>query len=219
MRAALFDLDGTLIDNMGFHRRAWVTFCERHGIVADPKRHEHEFAGKKNSEILSVLLGREVAGDELDALANEKEGLYREIYAPHMRWIPGAVEIIHRIRESGTKCAIASAAPPSNRQFFLDALDAHALFDAVIGGERVTRGKPSPDIFLLAAEAVGVAPADCVVFEDAVNGVIGAKTAGMRCVGITTADSAENLRHAGADAIISDFTSPAPDIVDWLALR
>lgn len=219
MLAALFDLDGTLIDNMGFHRRAWVTFCERHGIVADPKRHEHEFAGKKNNEILSVLLGRDIVGDELALLANEKEGLYREIYAPHMQWVHGARELILRIRDSGTKCAIASAAPPSNRQFFLDALDAHALFDAVIGGERAQRGKPAPDIFLLAAEAVGCAPENCVVFEDAVNGVIGAKAAGMRCVGITTADSEENLRRAGADAVVANFIEPSADIVSWLGLR
>ena len=218
MRAALFDLDGTLIDNMGYHVRSWTIWCERHGITADPTRHEREFAGKKNGEIINVLLGRTVTGDELSALAAEKEGLYRELYAPHMAWIPGTVQFIERLRARGTKCAIASAAPPANRQLFLDALQAHDLFDAVIGGEQVTRGKPAPDIFLLAAKAVGSAAADCVVFEDAVNGVLGAKAAGMRAVGITTMETAEGLRAAGVDAVITDFRDVGTDVEAWLGL-
>ncbi|MBC7794619.1 MAG: HAD family phosphatase [Clostridia bacterium] len=217
--AALFDLDGTLIDNMGFHSRAWVTFCERHGIaVGDPSRHEREFAGKTNSEILKVLIGRPVVGDELAALATEKESMYRELYAPHMAWIGGAVELIRELRARGVAVAIASAAPPANRQMFLDALDAHALFDAVIGGERVSRGKPAPDIFLLAAEAVGSSTSDCVVFEDAVNGVRGAKAAGMRAVGITTTESVNTLKAAGADSVIADFNGLSSEIRSWLGL-
>lgn len=212
VRAALFDLDGTLVDNMRFHFDAWDAFCQKRGFKADPEQFGREFAGKKNEEILPVLLGRTLTDEEVHALAEEKESDYRRIFAQHLQLVPGAGALIARFRSSGAKTAVATAAPPRNRDFVLDGLQLWDRFDAVIGAEQVLRGKPAPDIFLKAAGAVGIAPQDCVVFEDAPNGIRAAKAAGMYAVGITTLASVQVLEDAGADAVLSTFEVLPPAV-------
>ncbi|MFT3770917.1 MAG: HAD family phosphatase [Minicystis sp.] len=207
LRAAVFDMDGTLVDNMAFHNRAWEIVSARLGVPTTAERFQREFAGKKNEEIFPELLGRPVPSDELDRLAGEKEALYREHYRPHLALTRGAAAFLARLREGGVRLAVATAAPLGNRDFVLDGLRIRAGFERIVGAEEVTRGKPAPDIFLLAAKDLGVAPEACVVFEDAANGVRAAKAAGMLAVGITTAASAEELRDAGASFTAADFAS------------
>jgi beta-phosphoglucomutase len=207
MRAAIFDLDGTLVHNMPYHARAWMALCEKYAIAARFEQFEREFAGQKNSDILKTLLGPDLQHARLVALAEEKEALYRQAYRGHVTWLAGAFELIERLRASGVRVAIGSAAPPENRALVLGELSAAGLFDAIIGGEQVAMGKPAPDIFLKAAAAVAVDPGRCVVFEDAVNGILAGRAAGMFTVGLTTVEPAERLLTAGADAVAHDFTA------------
>lgn len=204
--AAVFDLDGTLVDNMRFHGEAWRAFCARHRIAATLAQFERQFAGKKNEEILPVLFGRALTAEETVRLAEEKEEDYRRAYRPHLSLLNGAEPLLRLLREHGLRSAIATAAPPANRDLVLDGLGLRGRFDAVVGAEQVARGKPFPDLFLAAAEAVSVAPARCMAFEDAVNGIRSAKAAGMVAVGVTTLTPGEALREAGADYVIKDFT-------------
>lgn len=203
--AALFDLDGTLVDNMRFHGAAWMAFCERHGIAASLNTFEREYAGQKNDEILPRLFRRTLGADEVARLAEEKEEDYRRAYRPHLSLVNGAEALLSRLRASKVPTAIASAAPPKNRELVLDGLALRPLFDTVVGAEEVQRGKPFPDLFLEAAARLRVPPEGCLVFEDAVNGIKAAKAAGMFAVGVTTLTSAEALLAAGADATVPDF--------------
>lgn len=204
--AAIFDLDGTLVDNMAFHRRAWLETAAELGAELTPERFDREFAGKKNEDLFPLLLGRPLPAAEIDRLAAAKEARYRELYAPHVAPLRGARELLRRLRERGVRCAVATSAPPDNRRMVLDALAfGEAAFDAVIGGEHVTRGKPAPDAFLAAARALGAEPARCVVFEDAVSGVVASVRAGMAAVGVTTTETAEALRDAGARWTVAHF--------------
>ena len=207
MRAALFDLDGTLVDNMAYHAQAWMELCRHHGIPASVEQFEREFAGKKNGEIIATLLGPGVEPAKARALADEKEATYRRLYEPHVTWVAGARQLVMRLRAAGTPVAIATAAPRANRELVLGSLRALGFFDAIIGGEQVANGKPAPDIFLEAARKLGVAPADCVVFEDAVNGVLAGKSAGMFTVGICTSELPSALAAVGADITAKDFTA------------
>ena len=209
--AALFDLDGTLVDNMRFHFAAWRTVAHDHGIALDDARIQSEFAGKKNSEIIPALLGRLVSADELITIGDRKEALYRSLYAGNVALVPGAKAYLTYLRGRRIKLALASSAPPENRTFVLAALKLEHMFDAIVGGEEVARGKPAPDIFLRAAERVSVLPAHCIVFEDAVMGVQGAVAAGARAIGVTTVECDEALRAAGAVVTIPDFL----DVPDW----
>lgn len=211
LAAAIFDMDGTLVDNMRFHVQAWVSLSRALGLDTPEERFEREFAGKRNEEILPALLGRPVPPEELVRLAERKESHYRELYAPHLTPVPGARELLGRLHGAGVGLAVASAAPRANRTFVLEGLALRPLFSHVIGAEDVTRGKPSPDIFLAAARALGVEPSACVVFEDAVNGILAARAAGMFAVGVSTLTPAEALREAGAQWVIGDFSALPPD--------
>jgi beta-phosphoglucomutase family hydrolase len=216
LRAAIFDMDGTLVDNMAFHHHAWEILSARLGVAMTPERFQRELAGKKNEELLPELLGRALPLAELERLADEKESLYRESYRPHLSLTRGAADLLVRARERGVRLAIATAAPRANRDFVLDGLGLRAAFERVVGAEEVTHGKPAPDMFLLAARDLGVAPEACVVFEDAPNGVRAGKAAGMTVVGITTAASADELLLAGASYAAADFTGLPRELLERL---
>ena len=193
-RAFIFDMDGTIVDNMAFHTESWLAFFARRGKTYDPDAFFRETAGAQAREILRERLGPEIPEDEIAVLAQEKEALYREMYAPHRSAIQGFDDFVTRARADGVKLAVATSAPPANIVFTLDELDLRRHFDAVVGAADVARGKPHPDVFLKAAEKLGVAPADCIVFEDAPMGVEAARRAGMRTVVITSTLPADAFR-------------------------
>lgn len=212
LHAAIFDMDGTLVDNMRYHSEAWVALSQRLGLDATAERFEREFAGKKNDEILPLLLGRPLAPEELSQLAEEKETHYRKLYSPHLSLMRGTEDFIARLKGAGVRLAIATAAPAGNRTLVLDGLGIRSLFARVVGAEEVVRGKPSPDIFLAAARHLEVEPSACVVFEDAVNGILAARAAGMFAVGITSTTPPQVLRDAGAHWIAADFATLPPEL-------
>ena len=210
IEAAIFDLNGTLIDDMRAHGRAWSAVVRELGVEVPAERFEQELAGMKHGETFEAVLGHKLPDDEVSRLAQRKEALYREIYRPELRLVSGARELIERLRARGVRTAIATAAPHANRDFALDGLGIRPLFDAVVGEEQAARGKPAPDLYLAAARALRVAPSRCIVFEDAINGVRAAVAAGMRVAAVTTATAADKLRQAGAEFTIPDFAHLPP---------
>jgi HAD superfamily hydrolase (TIGR01509 family) len=206
LRGAVFDLDGTMVDNMRWHARAWIAMVRAH--TADPRSDEeieqflYAHAGMKNSELVPLL----VPVGDVAALEEEKESLYRKLYAPSLAPVPGLLPLLDSLHERGVKLAVASAAPQANRDLVLDGLALRSRFDAIVGPEHARRGKPAPDIFLAAAKLLGVAPSDCIAFEDAPKGVEAAVAAGMRCAALTTTSLESDLRAAGARWIAQDFT-------------
>lgn len=204
--AAIFDMDGTLVDNMAFHTQALLEVTRRLlGIELAGERASRDFGGVTNADILATIAGSSVPEEMAARWSEEKDIRYRELYHPHLDLIPGARPFLLRLRGAGLGVAIASGAPKVNRDFVLDGLDLRGLFDAVIGQEDARRGKPAPDLFLLAASQLGVDPGRCVVFEDAIHGVQGALAAGMQVVGLTTVCAAGELLEAGARWTLRDF--------------
>jgi beta-phosphoglucomutase family hydrolase len=190
-RAFIFDMDGTIVDNMGFHTRSWLEFFSRRGHAVDEAAFFASTAGRTGHEIIGQYLGQGLDHAHVATLIDEKEVLYREIYAPHLRAVEGFGALVSAAQAAGIRLAVGTAAPPSNVDFTLDGLGLRALFDTVVGAADVRRGKPEPDVFLLAAERCGADPAHCIVFEDAPLGVEAARRAGMRCVALTTTLPAE----------------------------
>ncbi|HEX8605845.1 MAG TPA: HAD family phosphatase [Pseudoduganella sp.] len=190
-RAFIFDMDGTIVDNMAFHTKSWVAFFERHGKQIDADDFFRATAGRQGHEIMRSYLGSELTRDDAALLDAEKEELYRELYAPHLETVAGFDQFIETAQQQDVRLAVATAAPPANIVFTLDGLDLRRHFDAVVGAADVARGKPNPDVFLLAAERCGTAPEHCIVFEDAPLGVEAARRAGMRAVVLTTTLPAE----------------------------
>lgn len=214
--AVIFDLDGTLVDNMGFHLQAWQAIATRLGVAVTAEQFERQFAGRKNEEIFPALLQRTIAPAELEALAEEKESAYRALYRPHLAPMPGAAALLDRLQEKRVALGIASAGPPKNREMVLAGLGWRERFGVVQGGEGL-RGKPAPDIFRTAAERLNVAPSRCLAFEDAVLGVISARDAGMRVCGILSTTPAEVLREAGAVWTARDFSALPEELLALLA--
>jgi HAD superfamily hydrolase (TIGR01509 family) len=211
--AVLFDMDGTLVDNMGFHTKALLEVAKRiFGKELEPDQVNRDFSGMKNAEIFRILADRPIAGSEAKAWEDEKEQRYRELYAPYMIPLQGVESLLARLRQAGIRLAVASAAPRENLSFVLDGLELRGRFDAVIGQDDAPRGKPAPDLFLTAAKRLGTDPSMCLVFEDAVNGILGAKAAGMQAAGLTTVCSTETLLQAGAHWTMPDLTELPGDL-------
>lgn len=217
MRAAIFDLDGTLVDNMSAHTDAWTALCARRGVEMPRERFLLDFAGRKNEEIIADLWP-DLGAREAAALAGEKEALYRELYRPRLQPLPGLVAFLDALAAAGVPLAIASAAPEANRALVLDGLGLRPRFATVIGPEGARRGKPFPDIFLAAAGALQVDPARCVAFEDALLGVEAAQAAGMQTAAVTTTQPEPALRRAGARWVMKDFTEAPCELCGWLGV-
>jgi beta-phosphoglucomutase len=189
--AFIFDMDGTIVDNMAFHTKSWLEFFARRGKEYDPDAFFRETAGAQGREILRDRLGPDIPDDEIAVLAQEKDALYREMYAPHRAAIQGFEGFVTQADTRGVALAVATSAPPKNIVFTLDELDLRRHFATVVGAADVKQGKPHPDVFLKAAEQLGLEPANCIVFEDAPMGVEAARRAGMRAVVITSTLPAE----------------------------
>jgi beta-phosphoglucomutase family hydrolase len=212
--AAVFDMDGTLVDNMGHHADAWIQIARRHGVMDVTVEHfEQHFAGKKNEEIFPELLQREIPADELAAYAWEKEALYRSLATSTLAPVPGLLEFLAALKAARVPMAIATAAPKENRTLVIELFGLDRFVDVVVGAEDVVRGKPAPDIFLKAAHTLGIDPARCVAFEDAKNGVLSAKAAGMAVVGVLTTTPAPILEAAGCFCTLTSYAE-RPAVLD-----
>ena len=206
-KAALFDLDGTLVDNTLAHMRAFEIFCARYGVTGWKEKLSQAF-GMGNDDIMRLIMPAELIRERgLASLAEEKEAIYREIYAPEIRPVKGLVPLLESLRAAGVRCAVGSSGCRANVDFVREKCRIGEFFDARISGDRVTRCKPDPEIYLTAAAALGMAPADCVVFEDAKAGIESARRAGVgRVVALATTLPREVLeRETDADVIGETF--------------
>jgi beta-phosphoglucomutase len=206
-RGAIFDLDGTLVDNMAVHAEAFAIFVGRHGLPPLTLADRARLDGKRNRDIFPDLFGRALAEDFLQACIHEKESLYRELSCGRLRPVPGLLHLLDALEAEGIPAAIATSAPAENVAHTLRELDLADRLTEVVRSDRVARGKPHPDVFLAAAELIGVAPAQCLAFEDAPAGIQAARAAGMTCVALTTGFSAEALATVGAtpDLAVRDY--------------
>ena len=210
-KAFIFDMDGTLVDNMRFHTEAWRPLIEENGYEFDEHKFLVETAGQTNREIIPSVFGA-VSNERLNELALRKEELYREVYIHHRKPVDGLVDFLETSRSLGIKMAVSTAASPPNMAFILDGLDLRKYFGAITTAADVKRGKPDPEIFLLSAKHVGVEPKKSIVFEDAFFGFEAAKRAGMKAIGITTVNSYDEIMQTdGVVEAHANFEGLDPD--------
>lgn len=207
LKGLVFDMDGTLVDNLEYHFAAFEEYAKREGFeLLEPVTLKHN--GMHLKDIFPALLGEKVVEEQtLEKLSVGKETTYREMYRPHIAPIAGLIELLQAAKKAGIKCAIGSSGCRENVEMIIDGLGVADLVDASISGSDVTHGKPHPEIFIKAHEALGLKAEECIVFEDAVNGIVAGVRAGCKCVGITTSATAETLNEAGAAMSVTDYST------------
>lgn len=189
-RALIFDLNGTMINDMEFHIRAWTEILNTDlNAGLSPEQIRSQMYGK-NSELLVRVFGDgRFTDDEMEFWSVEKEKRYQKAYLPHVQLINGLDSLLERAFEENIPMAIGSAAIPFNIDFVLDQLGIRKYFRAIVSAEDVIISKPHPETFLKAARLLNTAPAECMIFEDAPKGVEAAVNAGIPCVVLTTMHS------------------------------
>lgn len=185
-RAVIFDIDGTIVDNMHLHAEAFAVFAGRHGLPPLTPEDRARIDGRRNSEIFPILFNRDVPRDEWLAYEHEKESLYRELSRGRLAPMKGLDRLVDRLEADGIPVALATSAPRLNVEHTLSELALAAVFPIIVRGDEVGRGKPAPDVFIEAARRLDVDAATCLVFEDAPVGIEAAHAAGMQVVALTT---------------------------------
>ena len=211
LKAVLWDMDGTLVDSEEVHWLAWKEVMDAEGVAVTYQQFRDTF-GQRNDTIIPLLLGGTLTSETVARISDTKEAAYRRMVRERgIVTIDGAVEWVKRLREQGWRQAIASAAPRANIDAILEVLGLHAYFDAAVPAEDVLRGKPDPQVFLLAAKRLGVEPARSIVVEDGRAGVEGASRAGMRSIGL-----ARDGGELPADIVVRSFGELPPDAFERL---
>ena len=204
-RAVIFDMDGVLVDSGAHHREAWKALLDELGVVPAEPDYWRLTIGRPSVEAVPLLLGRATSWAEAQRLAARKQDHYRRLAAGGPALVRGVTTFVTELATRSVPRAVATSA--SRRD--VDALLTHAglrdRFEIVVTAEDVRRGKPDPEVYLLAARGLGVAPEHCLVFEDAVVGVQAARRAGMRTIGVSTAHTETELRAAGAERAVESF--------------
>jgi beta-phosphoglucomutase len=195
LEAVLWDMDGVIADTMKYHMSAWQDILKEMGVTLTEEEFRPLF-GQRHDNIIRYALGNNMTHEEIEALSDKKQRLYRQRVSKDIRPLPGAIELIKELNKNKIKIALASSATKENVDVIVKGLRIEKCFQAFVNGPEVAEGKPSPLIFQLAAKKLGVQPANCVVFEDAIAGVTAAKQGSMKCVAVTNSLPREKLKDA-----------------------
>ncbi|MCL0094825.1 nucleoside-diphosphate kinase, partial [Dehalococcoidales bacterium] len=198
-KAVIWDMDGVIADTAPYHLNAWQQVFQKRGVNFTEEDFRRNF-GQRNDTIIRNTLGEETPQSEIDAIAREKERNFRQLVRQNIKPFPGAIKLIKLLKKHSFKMALASSAPIENIRLVIKGLGINNYFQSIICGGDVTKGKPSPQGFLLAAQRLGVEPKNCIVIEDAIAGITAAKRAGMYCLAITNTHPRQSL--AEADLIV-----------------
>lgn len=202
IKAYIFDMDGTIVDNCAYHVKAWREFSRKYGNELT-ERQILDWMGAQGAFYLEQIFGRMPPKEEVDRLCSEKEEIYRRLYRPSMP--AGLREWLDRAHSEGIRVALATGGPGENVAYILDSLDLRRDFEAIVDATMYTRSKPAPDCFLAAADMLGVKACECRVYEDAFKGIEAAKAAGMECHAVTFTNTRRALEAASPDLVFDSY--------------
>ena len=207
--AFIFDMDGTMVDSMPWHAKAWVEFARRRGLSIDIPDLMRRTTGRTAFECACELMGREVSEAEGAEITHEKETIYRELFGEDFREVAGFRSFARTAAARGLKIAVGTAGDRHNIEFAMSRLAMDPLPLAIVGGDEGLPGKPQPAIFLEAARRIGVPAGNCIVFEDAPFGIEAARRGGMRAVAVCTSHCASELAGPHVIASVRDYNELA----------
>ncbi len=202
IKAVIWDLDGVILDSADEHRRAWQRLAREEGIPMTDADFWATF-GKRNDDIFATLWGN-LTPEQVKVLSDRKEQYFRELIQESAAPLPGAIELMRALRDSHFAQALASSTPIENINLIANVLGLKQYLSVLVSGETVAKGKPAPDIFLIAATELHMNPNVCLVIEDAIAGVEAAHAAGMRCIAVAGNRDLPGLRKA--ELMVKDLT-------------
>jgi beta-phosphoglucomutase len=211
LQAAIFDMDGVIVDSHPIHKKTWRKFLALLGKKIDEEDLNFIMEGRKREEILRHFLG-DLSNEQVRILGHQKEELFRDESAD-IKAIAGLPGFLQQLTEAGVRLAVASSGSTGRVNYVLDSLNLRHCFQAIVTGDQVMNGKPDPAIFRIACDQLQVRPSETLVFEDSVSGIRAAKAAGTKCVGVATNGIIAVLLDAGADHIIPDFSAVPFDLM------
>ncbi len=200
-------MDGVLVDSNPYHKIALNQFCAKYGHHLTEEGLRNKIYGRTNKEWITNLFGA-LPSDQLTKYGEEKEALYRELFDKDIQPVTGLIDFLILMDKHKIPRAIGTSAPRSNVDFTLSKTGMQGFFSIILDESHVTHGKPNPEIYINVARKLGLPPRQCIVFEDSISGVISAKSAGAKVIGITTTHTAEEL--SGTDLVINDFENLDP---------
>jgi beta-phosphoglucomutase family hydrolase len=206
--AFIFDMDGVIIHSNPFHKIALHQFCEKYGYQLTEEQLRSKIYGRTNKQWITNLFERELGVEELHQFAEEKEGLFRDLYQHDIKALNGLRDFLEKMDAQNIARAIGTSAPRSNVDFVMAKTNLESYFPTILDDSFVEHGKPHPEIYLKCAAALGFDPSHCIVFEDSLSGVAAGKAAGAKVVGVATTHTHQEL--AETDYIIDDFASLEP---------
>ncbi|UAY53769.1 HAD family hydrolase [Arachidicoccus terrestris] len=205
--AFIFDMNGTMIDDMDYHTRAWYKVLNDLGAGLSMEQTKLHMYGKAEEMFDRVFGPDKFSEQELHEIILNKELAYQDAFRPHLKLIDGLGAFLQKARAAGIGLAIGTAAPKTNVDYVMDGLQLHSLFQEIIGAEDVRTSKPDPEVFLSAAAGLKIAPEKCIVFEDSPKGVEAAERGGMKAVVVTTFHGPEDFAHLGNVLMcVQDYT-------------
>ena len=211
----IFDIDGVLLNSYRLHYQCWRAIAERHGITLSEKDFDSLF-GRRGSEIVREIWGGDLPPEQVISLHKRKQALYRENLQRDFPLMEGAVQLIDALAAKGFVLGVGSSAPPENVEMSLRGLGRTNSFAAVVTGSDVTRGKPDPEVFLLAAQRMEIEPSDCAVIEDAPAGIAAALAGGMTAIAL--AGTAPPASLTTAHLVVTSLRQLSPKGISELIL-
>lgn len=199
----IFDMDGVIVHSNPIHKKAIQIFCNKHNQDVSQSFLENRLYGRTNEEWIPELFG-DISPERLKKLADEKEQMFRDMFAPEEHIVEGIHEFLDQLKENDIPMAVATSAPRENADYILSRLFITDYFDVILDSSHVSTGKPDPEVYLKASKALGKEPANCIVFEDSVSGVAAGRKAGARVIGVTTTHTKKEL--SPCSLVINDFT-------------
>ncbi|AKG54109.1 HAD family hydrolase [Dehalogenimonas sp. WBC-2] len=213
-RGVIWDMDGVIIDSAELHFQSWRDALGKRGIEMTRAQFDNTF-GRRNDDIISYVTGRPPVTEEVRAIGDEKEAAYRRMVVGQARVFPGVIELMRALKESDFKQAVASSAPPENVALIIRELSLESLIDATVDATQVRKGKPDPEVFLKAAEKLGLDAGSCLVIEDAVAGVEAACCAGMAVIAVSNTHPQEKLDAADVVVVSLEEMDP-PQVLELI---
>ncbi len=202
--AVIFDMDGVIVDNNPFHKKAWQIFCTKYHLEINAGDLIQNVWGRTNEDILNFVFQRNLSHEETLKYAAEKEALYRDLYKTEIKPVSGLLQFLESLKINNIRLGVATSALQDNLDFVLEHIPIRHYFSAMIEGSQLKQGKPDPEVYLKAAKELNVSVENCVAIEDSFSGIKSAISAGMMVVGVTTTHRKEELNMT--NLVIKDFT-------------